>query len=106
MWTAAAVCATPAAVLAQTGYHGHEFGAGGHGWFGWFMGPLFMFLVLAAVAVLIVMLVRGLSGSGRHGGRGGPTDRRTALDLLDERYARGEIEHDDYEERRRRLQEQ
>jgi putative membrane protein len=103
---ALALIAPANAVLAQYGYHGHDFASDGHGWFGWFMGPLFMILVLVAVVVLVVMLVRWLSGGDRHGARGGPSAKRTALDILDERYARGEIEHDDYEERRRRLQEQ
>ena len=43
--------------------------------------------------------VRYLRGTSRPAAREG----RTALDILDERFARGEIDKDDYEERKRTL---
>jgi putative membrane protein len=59
--------------------------------------PLFMVLVLAAVIALAVMLVRGLSGAPRLSpGRG-------ALEILNERFARGEIDKQEFDERRRVL---
>jgi len=64
-------------------------------------GPIFMILVLAAVIAVAVLLVRWLGGSGR--GEASPPSGRTALDILKERYARGEIDKEEYEERRRIL---
>lgn len=61
------------------------------------LGWLFMVAVVAAVAFLAYRAMT-LSGHGS-GGRGDD-----ALRLLDERYARGEIDHDEYEARRRTLQ--
>ncbi len=67
-------------------------------------GPVFMILVLAVVIAVTVLLVRWL---------GGPWHSvqppchmvpvRTPLDILKERYARGEIDKEEFEERRRIL---
>jgi putative membrane protein len=60
------------------------------------LGPLFMVLPLALLVALIVLLVRWLGG-----GSGGADGRvRTARDILDERYARGEIDREEYQRRR------
>lgn len=76
----------------------------GGGWYGMFFGPLFMILVLVVVITAVVLLVRWLAdpwqGSGRpHQGASG----RQALDVLKERFARGEIDKNEFEERRRVL---
>jgi putative membrane protein len=42
-------------------------------------------------------------GSRRHAARGYPTDGRAALDILRERFARGEIDKNEFDERRRVL---
>lgn len=60
---------------------------------------LFGLLVVAGVVVGIVFLVRSVSaGSGRSG-------RSPALEVLQERFARGEIDREEFEERRRALEE-
>lgn len=69
-----------------------------------FFGPLFMILILAATIGVVVLLVRWL---------GGPTPynmpanqlplTRAPLDILKERYAKGEINKEEFEERRRVL---
>jgi putative membrane protein len=75
----------------------------GFGW-GWgggmFFGPLFMIAVPVLTIVLIVALVRWLNG-----GRDTPGIRLTPTprDILDERFAKGEIDRDDYEARRKAL---
>jgi putative membrane protein len=78
-------------------------GAGGYGGHphGMFMGPLFGILFIAAIAVAIVLVIRAIGGGVESGKpRGGG---RTALDILDERFARGEIDIQEYEDRRRVL---
>lgn len=102
----AAVTPAGSAVLAQaptapeTYPYGPHMGWWGGGWEGMFFGPLFMLLVLVAVVVAVVLLVRRPGGSWQ--GTTPPTGR-TSLDILKERFARGEIDKADYEERRRVL---
>jgi putative membrane protein len=84
-------------------YYGHHMWEGG--WSGWFFGPLMMILVLVVAVILIVLLVRWLGGPGHgagHGTLGQPG--KAPLDILKERYARGEIDKDEFEERRRTLE--
>ena len=61
----------------------------------WF-GPLWMIVWLAVLVAIIVVLVRWL------GGTAGGAERsvRSARDILDERYARGEIDRDEYLKRK------
>jgi putative membrane protein len=69
------------------------------GWFGMFLGPLVMILVLVLLVVAVVLILRGGVGPWH-----GPTPPpRKALDILKERFARGEIEKEEFEERRRLL---
>ncbi|HKJ77112.1 MAG TPA: SHOCT domain-containing protein [Gammaproteobacteria bacterium] len=76
--------------------HMYEYGGGG-GWM-WF-GGLAMVLFWILVILAIIALARWLfSGGGAAGG-----DRDPALDLLRERFARGEIDHDEFEEKKRLL---
>jgi putative membrane protein len=72
----------------------------GGGWDGMFFGPLFMLLVLIAVVVAVVLLMRRPGGSWQGTT---PPPGRTPLDILKERFARGEIDKAEYEERRRVL---
>ncbi len=78
------------------GHHPHMWG-GEWGWGGMFLGPVFGILFIAAIAIAIVLVVRALGGGAP--ARGG----RSALDILDERFARGEIDREEYEERKRVL---
>ena len=73
-----------------------------HGTWGWghmVVGGLMMLLFWAAVIALIVLIVRWLSGAPR--GQRAPS--RSALEILEERFARGEIEREEFEEKRRLL---
>ena len=102
-----AIALTPAWALAQTAGQGATYGYGPRmmGWDGgWsmFFGPLFMILTLALVIALVVLLVRWLSG-GHIGPPLPPPPGRTPLDILKERFAKGEINKDEFEERRRVL---
>lgn len=73
----------------------HDYGGGGWMWFGGFSMLLFWILVILA----IIALARWLFGSGL--GSGG--ERDPALDALRERYARGEIDHEEFEAKKRAL---
>jgi putative membrane protein len=91
---AAVLAAAPAWANAGEGYYGH------HGMMGgahWIFGPLMMLVFLVLVVGAVVIAVRLLSPRGGSGAPGGP-DR--ALDILRERFARGEIDRAEYEERR------
>ncbi len=68
----------------------------GWGWSGMWLGPLFMIALLALLIAAIVALVRWAGGGG---GKGGGRVR-TAREILDERYARGEIDREEYQRRR------
>jgi putative membrane protein len=68
------------------------------------LGPLFMILVLAVLIAAVAFLVRWVSGPWQ----GTPPSHhsqpgRTAIDILKERFARGEIDKDEFEQRRRVL---
>jgi putative membrane protein len=71
---------------------------------GWFAGPVMMVAVIAVVVAVVVLIIRWLGGPG-HGSMHPPAPPATApLDILKERYARGEIDKEEYEERRRVLE--
>ena len=68
------------------------------GWYGMmFLGPVMMLLFIAAV---VVLAVRWLGGTG---GAAPRASQSRALDILKERFARGEIDQDEFEKRRRVL---
>jgi putative membrane protein len=105
--TVSASAALPAA--AQDAAPGWRHGPGMMGDGGWawmmFFGPLVMILFVAAVVVLVAFALRWLAGHGPHGAGHAlaPPPGRAPLDILKERFARGEIDRAEYEERRRVL---
>ena len=79
-------------------------GMWGDGW-GWghmFFGSFMMLLFWGGLIILIVFAVRSM-GAGSPRGSDGPAPGNRAIDILEERYARGEIDKEEYEERRRLL---
>jgi putative membrane protein len=76
----------------------------GAGWYGMIFGPIFMILVLAVVIAVAVLIVRSVGGPW-HGTVPPhyPPPSRTPLDILKERFARGEIDKNEFEDRRRVL---
>ena len=65
-------------------------------------GPVMMLVFVTVVIVVVVLAVRWLGGAG-HGAATGPRSGKAPVDILEERYARGEIDKDEFEERRRIL---
>ena len=86
-----ATLAMPVAARAQGGGM-HDWGMG---WGGMWLGPLLMIGWVALIVALIVAVVRWLGVGVQNGGRA-----RTARHILDERYARGEIDREEYLRRR------
>lgn len=69
---------------------------------GWGMGLGLLFWV--AIAVVLVLAARALLASrGEPAARVGP--RETPIDILQARYARGDISREEYEQKRRDLSE-
>jgi len=80
-------------------YYGHhDFGFGAM-----LFGGLMMIAFWGGIIVLIVLVVRGLGSNAARHDRSAAS--RTALDILQERYARGEIDHDEFERRKQLLAE-
>ena len=68
------------------------FFGGGLGWIGIILSFIFFILIIIGIILLIVWLVKRTTHSGIEGKTGSK-----ALDILKERYARGEITKDQYE---------
>ena len=62
---------------------------------GW--GGVWMILIWTVPIILVALLVPYLTG------KRGAKPERTALEILEARYARGEIDHDEYVKRRTAL---
>ena len=84
---------------------GHMWGMWG-GWYpGMIFGPFFMLLMVVATVAVIIWLFRGFGHAGRrhgwcpHCGHHGSS----ATDILEERFAKGEIDKSEFEEKRKLL---
>ena len=81
--------------------------AGWHGgWGGMVLGPLLMILVPMALIVAVLLAARRFWPSSTGQSPAQPTVPQTPLDILKERFARGEIDKEEFEERRRILSDQ
>ena len=74
----------------------------GMGWNWWVMG-LMMLLFWGGLVVLAVLLVRGLFPGGGQLPSGPAGHEPTARQILDQRYARGEITREQFEQMKRDL---
>jgi len=76
--------------------YGPQWGMMGGWGYGYGFGLIHMvvwIIILVAIIVGVIWLVRSLAGTGGHG----PLQRRSpGLEVLEERYARGEINRDEY----------
>lgn len=67
---------------------------------GWGFGGGFMWLFWILLIVVIVWIVKGVAGGNSPGtGR----NEKTPLEILEERFARGEIDQDEFEQKRKLL---
>jgi len=84
-------------------YHGPGMMWGGGQWggFGMVLGPIFMILILVGIVLGVIYLMRHFGGLGPVSGAGQAEGR--ALAMLKERYAKGEIDSAEYDERKARL---
>ncbi len=90
--------------LAQTSVQQSDYWHYGRDW-GWghmISGGLMMILFWGGVILAILFAVRALGGGSKQGETHG-SSRNKALDILHERFARGEIEKDEFEQRKRLL---
>lgn len=79
-------------------HHGMMGWGGGFG--GWFMGPIMMLIFLALLVGAVVLIVRLLGGEiGGKSQRG--ADR--SLEILRERFAKGEIDDEEFDRRKKSL---
>lgn len=74
------------------------------GWGHMMFGGVMMIVFWGGIILLVVLLVRWAGGSGDVG-RFGAHSRHTPLEILKERFAKGEIDKQEYEERRKLLTE-
>ncbi len=74
---------------------------GGHeGWWGFGGGIMWLFWIL--LIVLLVWIIKAAAGSGGHDDNRPRTE--TPLEILKKRYARGEIDEEEFERRKRELE--
>jgi len=77
-----------------------------HGWdWGWghmIFGSLMMILFWGGVILAIILAVRWIGGGFYHGSSPS-AERKTPHEILEERFARGEIDKEEFEEQKRLL---
>lgn len=105
-----AIAAMSGPAIAQVGeipgrsapyYHGPGMMWGGGQWggFGMVLGPIFMILVLVGIVMGVIYLMRQFGGVAP----GGDQSASRALAILKDRYARGEIDSKEFDERKSKL---
>ena len=81
----------------------------GSGWGMWLFGTLLLVGLVLLIVVAVRLMLRGTPGRDAYlGDRSGPypaapAGQSRAREILEERYARGEIDSEEYRERRRTL---
>jgi putative membrane protein len=71
----------------------------GYGWQYWWICPLVMIFMIAVLAVALLMM-RSSGGGAHRWDAPWRSPSRSALQILSERFARGEIHRDEYEEKK------
>lgn len=73
------------------------------GWWGMGWSWVFLILLVVGIVLLIVLLVRVFAARDPRQTSQNSAESNRAREVLDERYARGEIDTTEYDERRQRL---
>jgi len=95
-------------LLAQWGGYDRGYGPGmmgwgyGGGWFSSIIGIVFLIAVIAGVFFLIRWIITASAKQGGHESGAGDS----ALEILRKRYARGEINKEEFEEKKKDLEKQ
>ena len=81
----------------------HGFGFyGGYNWIGMIVGGIFTLIILVLLILLIIWVIRRLSGHYAGGYHymhaGGPSGGPSAKEILQTRYAKGEITQEQYQQ--------
>jgi putative membrane protein len=98
-----ALCSADPALAQWRDYQGWHMGPGmmggwGMGWFGGIFMIIFWILILVALAFFVKWLIQSTSGR-----RSDYPESSRALEILKERYARGEIDRAEFEEKKKVL---
>lgn len=79
------------------GHHGMMWNGGMH----WVMGPIMMLLFLIVAVAIVALVIRWIGGTPQ----ATQTSNSSARRILEERFARGEIDEDEFRKRKRALDE-
>ncbi|TWI23741.1 putative membrane protein [Mesorhizobium tianshanense] len=96
IWPTTLFVANPA--FAQ-GFDNREWWMSNWGWGHMAFGGVMMVVFWGGIILLVVLLARGFGGGER---RDAPS-RQSPIDILQERFAKGEIDQKEYDDRRRTL---
>jgi putative membrane protein len=95
----------PALAQQQPGPGCGPWGMWHYGWPGMFFGPLLMLLLFTGIVIAVAVVIRWLAvGGSRCADFSLRPLQNTPLDILKERFARGEINDDEFEKRRKVLE--
>lgn len=95
----------PVSSFAQSGENWSMWGHYGWGWGGMLFGSLMMIVFWGGIVLLTVLLVRAFGGNGGQTISQQMPSSVAPLDILKERFAKGEIDKKEYEERKKTLSE-
>jgi putative membrane protein len=71
-------------------------------WYGMIFGPIIMLIWLVVLIVVAIAVIRWLQG-GSVGSLPSFGGRKRAVEILEERFAKGEIDKDEFQEKKRLL---
>ncbi len=74
------------------------------GWGGMWLGPILMIAVVVLAVLLLIWIIRLVAGTGGGAPKERPGAAPSAREILDARLARGEIDQEEYDRRRRALE--